>query len=106
MDHATLHDEQLEHPAPATYFKVAAILTVITIIEVSAYYIPAMRGVLVPLLLIFSATKFVIVAGWYMHLHFDPAVYARLFLGPLAVAVVIAVVLMLLFGHFIHHAQT
>jgi cytochrome c oxidase subunit 4 len=106
MDHAMPHGEQLEHPAPATYIKVAAILTVITAIEVSLYYMPAMRGVLVPLLLIFSAMKFAIVAGWYMHLRFDPVLYARLFLGPLTVAAVIAVVLMLLFGHLIHHAQT
>jgi cytochrome c oxidase subunit 4 len=106
MDHAMPHGEQLEHPAPVTYLKVAAILTVITVIEVSFYYIPAMRGVLVPLLLIFSATKFGVVVGWYMHLRFDPVVYSRLFFGPLAIAAVIAVVLMLLFGHFVHHAQT
>ncbi len=106
MDHATPHGEQLEHPAPATYLKVAAILTVITAIEVSIYYIPAMRGVLVPLLLIFSTIKFGIVAGWYMHLRFDPIVYARLFFGPLAIAAVITIVLMLLFGHLIHRIQT
>jgi len=106
MDHATPHGEQREHPVSATYLKVAAILTVITAVEVTLYYIPAMRGVLVPLLLLFSAAKFGIVVGWYMHLRFDPILYARLFLGPLGIAAVITIVLMLLFGHFIQHTQT
>ena len=91
------------HPQASTYFKVAVILTAITAIEVIIYYVPAMRGVLVPLLLIFSAVKFAIVVGYYMHLKFDAAIYSRLFLGPLTLAAAIVIVLMLLFGHFVDH---
>jgi cytochrome c oxidase subunit 4 len=104
MAEATAHAEQHEHPSPATYLKIAVILTVITAIEVSIYYIPAMRGVLVPLLLVFSAIKFLTVVGWYMHLKFDATLYARLFFGPLVIALLVTVVLMFLFGHFIAHA--
>ena len=104
MAEAAVPAEQHEHPSPATYLKVAVILTVITAVEVSIYYIPAMRGILVPLLLVFSAIKFLTVVGWYMHLKMDPVIYSRLFYAPLMLAIVITIVLMLLFGHFIRHA--
>lgn len=91
------------HPQPRTYFKIAVILTAITAIEVAIYYIPALRGILVPTLLIFSAIKFAIVVGYYMHLKFDAVIYSRLFLGPLTIAGLMVIVLMLLFGHFIDH---
>ncbi len=92
------------HPTAPTYLKVAVILTVITAVEVAIYYVPALRGVLVPMLLIFSAVKFAIVVGYYMHLKFDAVIYSRLFLGPLTIASLMVIVLMLLFGHFIDHA--
>ena len=91
------------HPQPSTYFKVAVILTIITAVEVAIYYIPALAGILVPALLLFSAVKFAIVVGYYMHLKFDAVIYSRLFLGPLTVAGLMVIVLMLLFGHFIDH---
>jgi cytochrome c oxidase subunit 4 len=91
------------HPTAPTYLKVAAILTLITAIEVAIYYVPAMRGVLVPLLILLSAVKFGTVVGYYMHLKFDDVIYSRLFLGPLTIASLMVIVLMLLFGHFIDH---
>jgi cytochrome c oxidase subunit 4 len=97
---ATQSDER-PHPTVPTYLKVATILTLITVIEVAIYYMPALRPVLVPLLLIFSAAKFFIVVGFYMHLRFDSTVFARLFFGPLTIAALMIIVLMLLFGHFI-----
>lgn len=103
MSDALLEQEIHDHPSPATYLKVAVILTLITAVEVAIYYMPAMRGVLVPLLLIFSAVKFLTVVGWYMHLKMDAAIYSRLFFAPLVLAATMTTVLMLLFGHFIHH---
>ena len=52
-----------EHPTWSTYWKVALILTIITAVEVSAYYIPAWETswVYVPSMLIMSAVKFGIV---------------------------------------------
>ncbi len=38
-----------------------------------------------------------------MHLKFDAVIYSRLFLGPLAIAGLMVIALMLLFGHFIDH---
>jgi len=104
MSETLLEQEIHDHPTPSTYVKIGVILTVITAIEVAIYYIPAMRGVLVPLLLVFSAVKFLTVVGYYMHLKMDPPIYSRLFFAPLVLAVAMTTVLMLLFGHFVPHA--
>ena len=51
------------HPGWSTYWKVALILTIITVWEVWAYYIPSLVAsrIFVPMLLILSALKFAIV---------------------------------------------
>src|SRR5436305_14003017 len=78
-----------EHPTWATYKWVALILTVITIVEVWVYYIPAFVAsrLFVPALLIMSAVKFVIVVLVYMHLKYDHKLFRALCTGPLIVAV-------------------
>jgi cytochrome c oxidase subunit IV len=88
------------HPTWSTYWKVALILTVITVVEVWAYYIPDLveSRLFVPLLLILSAVKFVIVVMFYMHLKYDHKIFRALFTGPLLVAVITIVSLLLLFG--------
>jgi cytochrome c oxidase subunit 4 len=67
---------------------VALILTVITILEVWAYYIPALvaSAIFVPMLLIMSAAKFAIVVMFYMHLKYDHRLFRALFTGPLIIA--------------------
>src|SRR5918999_1950772 len=101
--HAAAHGhEPAEHPHPtwSTYWKVALVLTVITIIEVWAYYIPqfvASRA-FVPSLLIMSAAKFAIVVAFYMHLKYDHKLFRALFTGPLIIAVATILALLLLFG--------
>src|SRR5688572_31353861 len=57
-----------DHPTWSTYWKVALILTVITIVEVWAYYIPQLveSRIFVPFLLVLSAVKFFIVVMFYM----------------------------------------
>jgi cytochrome c oxidase subunit 4 len=78
------HDEA-HHPTWTTYWKIAVILTVITAVEVSAYYIPAWENswVYVPSMLIMSAVKFWIVVMYYMHLKYDHKLFRSLFAGPL-----------------------
>ena len=89
-----------EHPTWKQYKWVALILTVITIIEVWAYYIPAWvnNWSFVPSLLVMSAAKFFIVVAYYMHLKYDHKLFRVLFIGPLIIAIVTLIVLMLLFG--------
>jgi cytochrome c oxidase subunit IV len=89
---AVVHDAQHSdaghaHPSQSTYVKIAAILAVITGIEVLIYYVNAFSDVLVPMLLILSAVKFVIVVGYFMHLKFD----SKLLMWTFAFAMIISV---------------
>ena len=94
------HDTHHAHPTAGTYFIVGAVLTVITIIEVWAYYIPSLVAstFFVPLLLIMSAVKFVTVVMFYMHLKYDHKLFRALFTGPFVVAALTLIGLMFLFG--------
>ena len=89
-----------EHPTWKQYKWVALILTAITIVEVWVYYIPRFVAspFFVPSLLIMSAVKFAIVVMFYMHLKYDHKLFRVLFTGPLIIAIITLIVLMLLFG--------
>ena len=99
VDHAAMGIEH-EHPTWSVYWKVATILTLITVVEVWIYYVPAIVAsrAFVPMLLIMSAVKFFIVVAFYMHLRYDHKLFKAIFTGPLIIAVTTIVVLMFLFG--------
>jgi cytochrome c oxidase subunit 4 len=82
-----------------TYLVVAAFLLAITVMEVWIFYVPALARVLVPVLLVLSALKFALVAMFYMHLKFDHAWFSYVFIGPLIIAIGLAIALLWLFGH-------
>jgi cytochrome c oxidase subunit 4 len=94
------------HPTWATYKWVALILTVITIVEVWVYYIPAFVAsrLFVPSLLIMSGVKFLIVVLFYMHLKYDHRLFRALFTGPLLVAMLTIIGLMFLFAKLVIRA--
>ena len=85
------------HATTATYLRIAAILVMITLIEVGVFYVPAFHGIMVPLLLVLSALKFALVVMFYMHLKFDNRFFAFLFGGPLLLALVVVMSLLLIF---------
>ena len=91
-----------EHPTWREYKWVALILTLITVIEVWAYYIPAFvaSSLFVPALLIMSAAKFAIVVLFYMHLKYDHKLFKALFTGPLIIAGSTMIALLFLFSKF------
>jgi cytochrome c oxidase subunit 4 len=93
-----------EHPTWREYKWVALILTVITVFEVWAYYVPSFVAspFFVPILLIMSAAKFAIVVLFYMHLKYDHKLFKALFTGPLMIAMATLVSLLFLFGKFVH----
>jgi cytochrome c oxidase subunit 4 len=95
--------EEQHHPGWSTYWKVAVILTVITIWEVWAYYIPSLVAsrIFVPMLLILSGLKFVIVVMFYMHLKYDHRLFRVLFTGPLLIAALTGIALLFLFGQLV-----
>ena len=87
------------HASVKTYVLIGVILTIITAIEVAIFYIPALAGVLVPVLLTLSAAKFVIVVLFYMHLKFDHPLFGRVFFGPMFLAALVVIGLVLLFKY-------
>jgi cytochrome c oxidase subunit 4 len=99
VDHASLGIKH-EHPTWSTYWKVALVLTLITVVEVWIYYIPAFVAsrLFVPVLLFMSAVKFVTVVLFYMHLRYDHKLFRALFTGPLIIAMITLVGLLFLFG--------
>jgi caa(3)-type oxidase subunit IV len=85
MDPRVLHKEH-KHPGPALYVKIAVVLFVLTALEVLAYemarrsdlpgvFVRAVGALLVPILVVLSAVKFALVAGFYMHLKQDAKIY-------------------------------
>ena len=101
--HAADEHAEHHHPGWSTYWKVALILTLITVGEVWMYYVPAIVAsrAFVPLLLVLSALKFGIVVMFYMHLKYDHKLFRALFTGPLFIAALTLIALMFLFGHLV-----
>jgi len=85
------------HAGWKTYVVVGVILTVITALEVAIFYIPALHGVMVPILLALSGAKFFIVALWYMHLKYDSRLFSQVFFAPLSLAVLVVIGMVMLF---------
>jgi cytochrome c oxidase subunit IV len=100
--HAAGHETARAHPAPGprTYAVIAVFLTLLTGMEVAVFYIPALAGVLVPVLILLAIAKFALVAMFYMHLRFDHPWFTYLLVGPLVVATALVVILLWLFHRF------
>ncbi len=81
------------HPTLEAYVRIAILLAIITGIEVTIYYIPALQGVLVPLLIALSAFKFIMVVGYFMHLKFDDRILTFIFGSALVVSIIIFIAL-------------
>jgi cytochrome c oxidase subunit 4 len=88
------------HPGAGQYLKIAAILTVLTAIEVAIFYIPGLSQIMVPALIVLSVAKFILVVMFYMHLKFDHPAFGWLFVLGLAIAGGIMISLMALFSAF------
>ena len=88
---------QAAHPTPLTYLKVAFSLVVLTGIEVGVFYIEPLEAAFLPIFLILSVVKFVLVVLFYMHLKFDSRLFSMFFVGGLVLAVLVAVTLLALF---------
>lgn len=95
---AVSHQEHHEsHASPGFYWLIGGILTVITAVEVAIFYIPFLEPVLVPVLLVLSAAKFILVVLFFMHLKYDSRIYSGLFLSGMVLATFMMVALIILF---------
>ena len=88
------------HPTPRTYVTIAAILAVITAIEVAIVMVDTFGGLLVPILLLLSAGKFALVVGYFMHLKFDSRLFSALFIGGFLLATAVLLALVAIFDNF------
>jgi cytochrome c oxidase subunit 4 len=86
------------HVPASTYVTVGLILAVITAIEVAVYYVGALEGALLSILLILSALKFVMVALWFMHLRYDSPIFTVLFAGGMALVFALLCVVLATLG--------
>jgi cytochrome c oxidase subunit 4 len=93
------------HADVGTYVRVAEILTVVTALEFAAIYIRALTPILVPLLLVMSAAKFALVVLFFMHLRYDSRVLSTVFVGPLAIAILLVIALTTLTGAFLVYGR-
>jgi cytochrome c oxidase subunit 4 len=86
---------QTAHPTPRTYVAIAAILAVLTGLEVSLFYLN-IGGVNTPALLVLMLLKFTLVVAFYMHLRYESGFLRRLFAAGLAVAIVVYVLVLIM----------
>ncbi len=84
------------HPTPFKYVMIFLILVVITALEVATSYLEGSLAnwAIVALLIFWAVLKFVLVAGYYMHLKTDQPIFMRFFvLGAIAAMVLYTVAL-------------
>ncbi|HEX6423390.1 MAG TPA: cytochrome C oxidase subunit IV family protein [Acidimicrobiales bacterium] len=87
---------QHAHPRDRDYLIVAAILAVITALEVGTYFIEdASTTLLVASLFPMMIAKFAIVCGWFMHLRYDNPLFRRVFVFGLLLAVAVYIIVLL-----------
>ena len=100
---AESHETEVHHPGASTYLIIAAFLLVLTVMEITVFYVRPLRPVLVPVLLVLSAAKFALVAMFYMHLKYDGSLLTGIFMFGLLAAMVLIAALLMLFAYLSHH---
>jgi cytochrome c oxidase subunit IV len=91
------------HPGVGIYLIVAVFLVVLTGMEITVFYVPALKTVIVPVLLILAAAKFALIAMFFMHLKYDSWTLSGIFIFPLMIAALLATALLMLFAYLSHH---
>jgi cytochrome c oxidase subunit 4 len=95
--HDAAHGHGEEHATEGTYVRIAIILTIITAVEVIIYYMPSVRPILVPALIILSLAKFVAVVGYFMHLKYDSRIFRYMFVAGLVLSLAVYLAMIAMF---------
>lgn len=82
----------------ADYLKIGVALFILTIAEVAILYIPALKPMLVWLLVGLSLWKFILVILVFMHLRYDSKIYTGFFYVGMGFAVIITTALVVMFA--------
>lgn len=91
------HHDGGGHLSDLTYIYIAALLAVITLVEVATYFWD-FGDLAVPLLLVLMVAKFAIVAAFFMHLRFDNRLFTYVFTSCIVLAVAVYMVVLLAFN--------
>jgi cytochrome c oxidase subunit 4 len=83
-DHGEVHAHA--HPSDIQYVYIALFLALVTAAEVAVYYVKALKGLLVYILVVMAVVKFSVVVMFFMHLRFDSKLFRRLFITGIILA--------------------
>jgi cytochrome c oxidase subunit 4 len=89
--------EEHEHPDARQYVLIAVVLVILTGIEVATSYLEGHvnSNILIVVLALMAATKFFLVAAWFMHMKMDSPLFRRLFIiGIVGASCVYGIVLL------------
>ena len=92
------HGTQEEHGLqPLQYVWIGIALTIITVVELGASLWVDLGDLLIPVLLVLSAVKFVAVVAFFMHLRFEHRLLTQVFTGSFLLAGGVLIALLALF---------
>ncbi len=100
------HDEHHDHPSDGQYWKIGAILAVITLAEVGTYFITddpyshELAPLLIGSLIIMMIAKFFTIGAFFMHLKFDNPVFKWVFVSGLILAVAVYLIVLTTFAYW------
>jgi caa(3)-type oxidase subunit IV len=86
------------HPGPRQYVFIGLVLVILTAVEVALSYMDTVfsSNLLIALLCVMAAAKFVLVCAWYMHMKQDAPFFRRLFtIGIVGAGVVYGIVFLM-----------
>lgn len=98
------HDQH--HPTDGTYWKVGLALAVITLLEISTYFIAdppydhELGGLLIGSLIVMMVLKFIVILAYFMHVKFDNKLFRNVFTGGLLLAVAVYIATLATFEYF------
>jgi caa(3)-type oxidase subunit IV len=98
---AESHAAQSHSESTRFYWIVAAVLAVITIVEVVVTFLGLPDLVLLAVLMILSVIKGASVIMFFMHLRGDARVFQLLFIAPFALATSMIVVFLAIFSNYV-----
>lgn len=91
------HGEGEAHGSVALYIWIGVILAVLTFVEVAVFYIEALDHIEVPILVVLSTAKVILVIMYFMHLKMEHRVLTGIFMSGVVLCVFMVVALMVLY---------
>ena len=84
------------HASPLFYCIIGIILSILTYLEFQIYYLESLGILMIPLLIVLSLGKFILVVAFFMHLRFDNKILTFIFFTGFVLAILIFLILMIL----------